>query len=238
MEDTDGNMDVEEHIQDKLEEHPKRRSTVQSLPSDYSDVQPKSYDPAFISDISNKMQVPDTISVKGAGDYEKSGSQPIWDDPPQRHEMKVPDRIMVAGGGQHIGARHELPPLDFDRFRLSKQSDFVGLATPPRILTIEEQFPNVDEAEDDEEEDEQTRRVPNGTIAVQTPQTPGPSMSDSLVLYDEDQAQLRTQLVKLSRRVAVMEKEQQAVANRTMLMYSAAVGYFMLKFVWWMFKNK
>ena len=63
-------------------------------------------------------------------------------------------------------------------------------------------------------------------------------MSDSLVLYDEDQAQLRTQLVKLSRRVAVMEKEQQAVANRTMLMYSAAVGYFMLKFVWWMFKNK
>ena len=66
------------------------------------------------------------------------------------------------GGGQHIGARHELPPLDFDRFRLSKQSDFVGLATPPRILTIEEQFPNVDEAEDDDEEDEQTRRVPNG----------------------------------------------------------------------------
>ena len=30
---------------------------VQSLPSDYSDVQPKTYDPVFISDISNKMQV-------------------------------------------------------------------------------------------------------------------------------------------------------------------------------------
>ena len=88
---------LEKFLRFKLEEHPKRRSTVQSLPSDYSDVQPKSYDPAFISDISNKMQVPDTISVKGAGDYEKSGSQPIWDDPPQRHEMKVPDRIMVAG---------------------------------------------------------------------------------------------------------------------------------------------
>ena len=76
------------------------------------------------------------------------------------------------------------------------------------------------------------------TVAVHTPQTPGPSMSDSLLLYDEDQAQLRTQLVKLTRRMAVMEKEQQTIANRTMLMYSAAVGYFMLKFVWWMFRNK
>lgn len=227
-------MDAEDPVQDK-EDYPKRRSTVQSLPSDYSDVQPKSYDPEFISDISNKMQVPDTISVSGGRDYEMPGSQSMWDNPPQRHEMKVPDRIMVAGGGQHIGARHELQPLDFDRYRPSQHSQFVGLATPPRILTVEEQFLNVDEEEDDED---QLKRVPNGTIAVQTPQTPGPSMSDSLVLYDEDQQLVRSQLVNLVRRVAVMEKEQQTVANRTMLMYSAAVGYFMLKFVWWMFRNK
>lgn len=218
------------------QEYPKRRSTVQSLPSDYTDVQPKSYDPEFISDISNKMQVPDTISVSGGGDYERSGSQFKWNEAAQKHEMKVPDRIMVAGGGKHIGARHELQPLHFDDLLITSQhTDTVGLVTPPRVLTVEEQFPNVD---DEEEEEEQPKRVPNGTIALQTPETPGPSMSDSLVLYDEDQAQLRTQMIKLSRRVAVMEKEQQLMANRTMLMYSAAVGYFMLKFVWWMFKNK
>ena len=74
-------------------------------------------------------------------------------------------------------------------------------------------------------------------VQTQKPQTPG-EMNDSLVLYDEDQAQLRNQLIKLSRRVAVMEKEQQTLANRTMVVYSATIGYFMLKFVWWLFRNK
>lgn len=45
-----------------------RRSIVTSLPSDYSDVQPKNYDPEFISAISNRMQVPDTIPVLNGDD--------------------------------------------------------------------------------------------------------------------------------------------------------------------------
>ena len=87
--------DQQQHRSNIYPETLKRRSMVQSLPSDYSDVQPRSYDPEFISDISNKMQVPDTISMMGHG--EKSGSQMGWQEPMQRNEMRVPDRIMVAG---------------------------------------------------------------------------------------------------------------------------------------------
>ena len=67
---------------------------------------------------------------------------------------------------------------------------------------------------------------------VQTPQTPG-QMSDSLIYYDEDQAQLRNQLIKLSRRVALMEKEQQTLSNWIKLTYAAAIGYFILKIAFW-----
>ena len=58
-------------------------------------------------------------------------------------------------------------------------------------------------------------------------------MSDSLIYYDEDQAQLRNQLIKLSRRVALMEKEQQTLSNWIKLTYAAAIGYFILKIAFW-----
>ena len=92
---TQSSSDQQQRRSNMYPETLKRRSMVQSLPSDYSDVQPRSYDPEFISDISNKMQVPDTISMMGHG--EKSGSQMGWQEPMQRNEMRVPDRIMVAG---------------------------------------------------------------------------------------------------------------------------------------------
>ena len=69
-----------------------------------------------------------------------------------------------AGGGQHVGAKHEVHPLDFDRLRPRVSTDFVALATPPRVLTVEEQFPNVEE--DEEEEKEENDRIPNGWVCI------------------------------------------------------------------------
>ena len=69
---------------------------VTSLPSDYSDVQPRNYDPDYISDISNKMQVPDTIPVY-TGTVGDGDSLPPSYDGLRAHQMNVPERIIVAG---------------------------------------------------------------------------------------------------------------------------------------------
>ena len=67
-----------------------------SLPSDYSDVQPRNYDPDYISDISNRMQVPDTIPAYTGGEMNGDSRSSSYDDI-RGHQMNVPERIMVAG---------------------------------------------------------------------------------------------------------------------------------------------
>lgn len=68
----------------------------------------------------------------------------------------------VSGGGHHIGAKPDVH-LNFDGLPRGGNADIVGLQTPPRTLTLEEQFPSL-EQEDYEEEDENNshQRLPNG----------------------------------------------------------------------------
>ena len=65
----------------------------------------------------------------------------------------------IAGGGQHIGARHDLRPLHFDGITGPHNDISYGLMTPPRVLTVDEQFPNLEE---EDEEEEPPVRIPNG----------------------------------------------------------------------------
>ncbi|XP_045185803.2 uncharacterized protein LOC123543803 [Mercenaria mercenaria] len=223
-------------------EHKTRRSIVTSLPSDYSDVQPKSYDPDFISTISNQMQVPDSIPVMN-GDTEfntrRSAGWGNREEEIRRHEMNVPERILLAGGGAHIGAKPEIRGLNFnDDLPRGSYQEAVGLQTPPRTLTLEEQFPSLEKEESVEgEEGAGNTRVPNGTMAIRETYTPV-STSDSMMVSEEETAQLRNQLVKLSRRLTKIEKQQDVQATREKLLYTAAFGYLMLKFCSWFFRSK
>ncbi|XP_052765359.1 transport and Golgi organization protein 11-like [Mya arenaria] len=215
-----------------------RRSFVASLPSDYSDVQPQSYDPDFISSISNQMQVPDKIPVLNGGDTEFDMRRGMdWsDDRGKSHAMNVPERIMLAGGGHHVGGRQDVH-LNFDSLPRGS-SETVGLLTPPHTLTLDEQFPSLESSNDDEEVEgiNAEPRVPNGrTMALRTPTTP---LSDSLMLSGEDSVLLRSQLMKLNRRLHTMERQQELLANREKLAFGAAMGYFMIKFVFWFFRSK
>lgn len=70
------------------------------MPSDYSDVQPESYDPEFISQISSRMQVPySLVGVEGVRPENRGVSEP---DLSSFTDMRVPDRIMVAGQGESL----------------------------------------------------------------------------------------------------------------------------------------
>lgn len=73
-----------------------KKARVRSLPSDYIDVQSRSYDPDFISDISKKMQVPERISVGGDAHDMTNNYEPRPQDRGFT-QMTVPERIIVAG---------------------------------------------------------------------------------------------------------------------------------------------
>ncbi|ESO83166.1 hypothetical protein LOTGIDRAFT_236766 [Lottia gigantea] len=208
-----------------------------SLPSDYSDVQSKSYDPQYISDISNKMQIPDRISV---GD---SNGLPYLNKHQARlSDMHVPDRIIVAGDEQHIGLKEGLRNLDLNPAANSESLQYVGLMTPPRTLTLEERFPFVEDEEVKHNQKVMQKNDMNNShlySSIPVPFTPGYSPNDSILLNEEDEAVvLRTHVAKLTRRMAVLEKDNQRRATRELLLYPVVMGYFALRLIFWILKTK
>lgn len=194
-----------------MDEEESPRPRVQSLPSDYSDVQPESYDPEFISHISSKMQVPyNLVGVEGARVDNRGVSTP---DLSSFTDMKVPDRIMVAGEGKHLGGRQGFQQLDFDK--ATPYVNYVGLQTPPRTLTMEEalNFPLLEDRQEEEREQNMSQNhprtyVPNGELSSRQPQPfiPGDSINESLLMNDLDEnTQLRNAVAKLTRRVKDLE---------------------------------
>ncbi|XP_069106396.1 transport and Golgi organization protein 11-like isoform X1 [Argopecten irradians] len=147
--------------QPETEEGSPSKSHVTSLPSDYSDVQPSTYDPEFISEISNKMQVPHKLGPKEeVHDPFTLQSSTMNDINPGAHHMTVPDRIFLAGEGQHIGAKENLRLFDIGDLPPPQTMPFVGMMTPPRTLTLEEQgFPAMDIKDHEEPQQESTGKT-------------------------------------------------------------------------------
>lgn len=201
---------------------------LNSLPSDFSDVQPRSYDPQFISQISSKMQVPDRIkAVDGMVESKPSGLPA----PMAAVSMQVPDRISL---NDHNDRRDKLDRFDFT----NRQNDYVGLMTPPRTLTMEEAFGS--HAVEDETEvfrERSVYRLPNGDTHAPVPYTPGASMSDSLLHNEDDDAtQLRTQVAKLSRRLTTLEQENQKRSTRELILYPIVMAYLFSKIFAYFFR--
>lgn len=74
--------------------------------------------------------------------------------------------------------------------------------------------------------------------AVPVPFTPGISPNDSLLLNEEAEGTLlRTQLAKLTRRLTVMEQENQKRSQRELILYPIVFGYFLFKMFGWFFRS-
>ncbi|XP_050389111.1 transport and Golgi organization protein 11 [Patella vulgata] len=214
------------------------KSHVKSLPSDYSDVQSRSYDPEYISDISNKMQVPDRISMGEPNDLPYIPKQNG-----RMSDMHVPDRIILAGEDKHIGLKEGLRELELNKVPSADTYAYVGLLTPPRTLTLEERFPVVEDNVEKhnqlqiQKNDSNNSHFYNSTAPL--PYTPGYSPNDSILVNEEDEATvLRTHVAKLSRRIAVMEQDNQRRSQREVFLYPMVMGYFVLRFFFWFFKSK
>lgn len=207
-------------------------SHLNSLPSDFSDVQSKTYDPQYISQISSRMQIPDRLNaVEGAPDS-RQYNYPIQ---MAAVSMQVPDTISLHA---NTPSREKLERFDFGG---RGDMNYVGLITPPRTLTMEEAFPENSMTDDAEETFQRPSHtsLPNGDSRSPAMFTPGASLSDSLLITEEDDAtQIRTQVAKLSRRLASLEQENQRRSTREVILHLPVIIYLCAKIYSWLFRSK
>ncbi|CAH1774068.1 unnamed protein product [Owenia fusiformis] len=219
------------------------------LPPEYDEVQPQYYDPSFTADISNQMRIPETISVHDDQQQEEreqwkySAGEKVGNT---RRSMIVPDKIVIAGDEKHVGLKKDLP-LNFDDTFIPNMSQHVGITTPPRVLTLEEQsFPTVEEMEEVKQQHLRSMPEHNGVIiqskspSQPIPYTPGVTPLDgSLLVEDEvdDVTALRRQVSKLTRRVMHLEEDNQAKSNRDLILYPVIVLYFIMRFGQWLIRT-
>lgn len=186
------------------------------------------------------MQVPHKLGPKEeVHDPFTLQSSTMNDINPGAHHMTVPDRIFLAGEGQHIGAKENLRLFDIGDLPPPQTMPFVGMMTPPRTLTLEEQgFPAMDIKDHEEPQQESTGKTVqqshnfNGSAVQLEPYTPGASMNESLLLNEEDETTLlKTQVAKLTRKVTLLEEDNIRRSNYEKIVYPIVFGWSIWKIV-------
>lgn len=165
--------------------------------------------------------------------------------------MQVPERIVVAGNNEDIPFSR---PADLD---LIQSTPFKPLAlkTPPRVLTLSERpldFLDL-ERPPPTPQNEEIRAVgrlkrersmsenavrQNGQL-VRADSMHGMSHIDTTIegtsddMTVVDAASLRRQIIKLNRRLQLLEEENKERAKREMVMYSITVAFWLLNSWLW-----
>ncbi|XP_037123116.1 mitochondrial fission factor homolog B isoform X3 [Syngnathus acus] len=206
------------------------------------------YDLQYTEGINQRMRIPEMLKVALQG-QEDSGvaSQHL----PHSVTMQVPERIVVSGDNDHQFSR----PRDLDLIQ-STPLEALSLKTPPRVLTLSER--PLDFLEDDHRatpESEATLRRQgrsrrersasenaavrhssqlthsDSALALSTYEASLDGGSDDMTVVDA--ATLRRQLIKLNRRLQLLEEENKERAKREMILYSVTVAFWLVNtWVW------
>ncbi|BFZ11074.1 hypothetical protein BsWGS_14114 [Bradybaena similaris] len=209
------------------------------------------------------MTVPDRIILAVDGKFNKTGKtwtkyavgrNPCDDCYPQYPDMNVPYRLTLdrgspetEGDNLHIALKQDfIMDHSVNSSAASESlSSYVGLITPPRTLTLEERFPVVEETDDHKmmaargNMAGRETKISNGHINGPVPYDPGVNLHDSVLLNEENETTLlRTQMAKLTRRVQVIEDDNQKRATRELVMYPLILGYFMWKILSWFTRDR
>lgn len=207
------------------------------------------YELDYTEGISQKMRVPDMLKVAP-----QVHDGPITLGPQDVHPsvvMQVPDRIVIAGENSN---KVYPGPRDLDLIQATP-FDPLSLKTPPRVLTLSER--PLDFLEDDQRatSDADDTMRPQGRIRRErsasenmSTRHSGLSHNDSaltLSTYEAsfdvgaddmtlvDAATLRRQLIKLNRRLQLLEEESKERAKREMILYSVSVAFWLINtWVW------
>ncbi|XP_020363512.1 mitochondrial fission factor homolog B isoform X4 [Oncorhynchus kisutch] len=209
------------------------------------------YELEYTEGISQRMRIPEMLKI---GPYGHDNPEAVSHD---LHNvmMQVPERIVMSGDSEDS----QFPrPRDLDLIQ-STPLESLSLKTPPRVLTLNERpldFMEMERsaapAQPSEEvrlqgrlrrersASENTTVRHNGQIArndstlnlATLDTTLDVSMApDDMAVVDA--ATLRRQIIKLNRRLQLIEEENKERAKREMIMYSVTVAFWLINsWVW------
>ncbi|XP_055472292.1 mitochondrial fission factor isoform X8 [Psammomys obesus] len=207
------------------------------------------YEMEYTEGISQRMRVPEKLKVAPpSGDLEQGFQEGV---PNASVIMQVPERIVVTGNNEDVSFSR---PADLD---LIQSTPFKPLAlkTPPRVLTLSERPLDFLDLERPlpTPQNEEIRAVgrlkrersmsenavrQNGQL-VRNDSMYGISNIDAAIegASDDvtvvDAASLRRQIIKLNRRLQLLEEENKERAKREMVMYSITVAFWLLNSWLW-----
>ncbi|XP_041920236.1 mitochondrial fission factor homolog B isoform X5 [Alosa alosa] len=205
------------------------------------------YDLEYTEGISQQMRVPEMLKYS-TDDQEKG-----FFDAPHSVMMHVPERIVVAGDGDDS----QFPrPRDLDLIQ-STPLEGVALKTPPRVLTLNERPLDFLEMERSSAPSQPTEEVRShgrlrrersaseNTATRQNGQLPLNDSMCTLTTMDTtleggpddmavvDATTLRRQIIKLNRRLQLLEDENKERVKREKIMYSITVAFWLINtWVW------
>ncbi|XP_077422203.1 mitochondrial fission factor homolog B isoform X3 [Vanacampus margaritifer] len=205
------------------------------------------YDLEYTEGISQRMRIPEMLKVAPQAQQDSNvGSQQL----PHSVIMQVPERIVVSGNDDNQFSR----PRDLDLIQ-STPIEALSLKTPPRVLTLSERpldFLEEHRATPDSEavlrpqgRSRRERSASENAAVRHSSQLMHNDSSFALSTYEAsldggsddmtvvDAATLRRQLIKLNRRLQLLEEENKERAKREMILYSVTVAFWLVNtWVW------
>ncbi|XP_006861967.1 PREDICTED: mitochondrial fission factor isoform X3 [Chrysochloris asiatica] len=207
------------------------------------------YEMEYTEGISQRMRVPEKLKVAPPNaDLEPGFPEGA---PTTSVIMQVPERIVVAGNNEDIPFSR---PPDLDLIQSTPLKP-LALKTPPRVLTLSERPLDFLDLERPlpTPQNEEIRAVgrlkrersmsenavrQNGQLVrndsmygISNMDTTVEGTSDDMTVVDA--ASLRRQIIKLNRRLQLLEEENKERARREMLMYSITVAFWLLNSWLW-----
>uniref|UniRef100_A0A8C3XLF1 Mitochondrial fission factor n=1 Tax=Chelydra serpentina TaxID=8475 RepID=A0A8C3XLF1_CHESE len=208
------------------------------------------YEIEYTEGISQRMRVPEKLKVAPpTADLEQGLQEGL---PNASVTMQVPERIVVAGNSEDIPFSR---PSDLDLIQ-SAQFKPLSLKTPPRVISLSERpldFLDLERPPPQTPQSEEVRSVgrlkrersmsenavrQNGQL-VRNDSMFGLSNLDTTLegtpddMSVVDAASLRRQIIKLNRRLQLLEEENKERAKREMIMYSITVAFWLLNSWLW-----
>ncbi|XP_071422070.1 mitochondrial fission factor isoform X5 [Pithys albifrons albifrons] len=208
------------------------------------------YEMEYTEGISQRMRVPEKLKVAPQNaDLEKGIPEGF---PNASVTMQVPERIVVAGNSEDIPFSR---PADLDILQ-STPFKPLALKTPPRVISLSDRpldFLDLEKPAQQTPQSEEVRSVgrlkrersmsenatrQNGQLArndsiygLTNFDTTLEGTPDDMTVVDA--ASLRRQIIKLNRRLQLLEEENKERAKREMIMYSITVAFWLLNSWLW-----